>query len=77
MEAIKEELEQHKLEHEQYMENVLKEDEKRKKMLADRLNNIAVPMDREVGLPAAAHKHGFNGWCHESYKHFSRMLNIH
>ncbi|KAI0215148.1 hypothetical protein LSAT2_032820 [Lamellibrachia satsuma] len=47
VEAIKEELEQHKLEHEQYMENVLKEDEKRKKMLADRLNNIAVPMDRE------------------------------
>ena len=50
VEDIKEEVAHRKLEHEQNIENTLKEDEERKMMMALNLNNISVPMNREVGV---------------------------
>ncbi|KAK2179894.1 hypothetical protein NP493_465g01006 [Ridgeia piscesae] len=47
VEDIKEEVAHRKLEHEQNIENTLKEDEERKMMMALNLNNISVPMNRE------------------------------
>ena len=50
VEATRETLVQRKQEHELITEDVLNEDEERRKQLADQLDNISVPMDREVGL---------------------------
>ena len=50
VEGIKEEVARRKLEHEQNLENMLKEDEERKLAVALHLNNISVPMNREVGV---------------------------
>ena len=73
VEAMKKALEQRKQEHELITGDLLKEDEGRKKELADQLDNISVPMDREVGLPSAAR---FIIGFQKKPKIFSSIMNI-